>query len=77
MSASEPYPNQSFVHRIDSIYFDDSYDPGTDTFKNPQAETNTVIGTMYRYQDRLHRRRVWADLRRPEAKPYFAEPTYG
>lgn len=77
MSASEPYPNQSFVHRIEGIYFDDSYDSGTATFKNPQAETNTAIDTVYSYQDGLHLCRVCADLCRPEAKQYFVEPTYG
>lgn len=62
--------------RIEGIYADETFDPSTTTSKNPQSLTNLHVGSMFSYQDKLHLCRLWADLYRPEAKQYFAEPTY-
>lgn len=53
------------------VYVDEEPDPITGTYRNPQNETNIKVGSMYSRQEQIHLCRVWADLYRPEARPYF------
>ena len=55
------------------VYVDETPDPITNTYKNPQSETNPKVGSMYSREEQLNLCRVWADLYRPKAKPLFKE----
>ncbi len=63
--------------RIQGVLTDESIDPDSMTFKHIQNGTNLVVGSRFSYQQILHICRIWSDLCRPEAKPYFVKPTYG
>jgi len=54
----------------------DPIDLDTMTFKHVQSETNVVVGSRFSYRHIQRICLIWADLCRPEAKPYFVEPTY-
>lgn len=55
------------------VYVDEAPDPITNTYKNPQSETNLRVGSTYSREEQLNLCRVWADLYRPEAKALFEE----
>ena len=55
------------------VYTYEEPDPITNTYKNPQSETNLKVGSTYSREEQLNLCRVWADLYRPEAKPLFEE----
>ena len=55
------------------VYVDETPDPITNTYKNPQSETNLKVGSTYSREEQLNLCRVWADLYRPKAKPLFKE----
>lgn len=55
------------------VYVDEAPDPTTNTYKNPQSETNLKVGSTYSREEQLNLCRVWAELYRSEAKALFKE----
>ena len=61
--------------RIHGVHRDERLDPDTMTFKHAQSETNFAVGSRFSYQHVQRICLIWANHCRPEAKPYFVEPT--
>ena len=64
------------LQRIQCVHTNEPIDPDSMTFKHVQSGSNLVVGSRFSYQHIQRICLIWANLCRPEAKPYFVEPTY-